>query len=85
MNVSFKDIIDKFLVVYQDDLIAYSKDANEHCMHLEKVFFRALTFGISLNPIKCAFVVIEGKFLGYLVGKKGVRIDLERVESIDKI
>ena len=35
--------------------------------------------------MKCVFVVIEGKFLEILVGKEGVRIDLERVEVIDKI
>lgn len=36
---------------------------------------RALEYGISLNPRKCAFGVTEGKFLGNLVGKQGVRID----------
>ena len=54
-------------------------------MHLEKVFTRALEYETSLNPRKCAFGVIEGKLLGNLVGKDGVRIDLERVEATDKI
>ena len=74
MDVEFADIIDKFLVVYQDDLIAYSKDENDHCMHLEKVFIRALKYGISLNPRKCHFGVIESKLLGHPVAKHGVRI-----------
>ena len=38
MDVAFVDIIDKFLVVYQDDLTTYSKDENDHHIHLEKVF-----------------------------------------------
>ena len=42
MDVAFADIIDKFLIVYQDDLTTYSKDENDHCMHLEKVFSGAL-------------------------------------------
>lgn len=54
-------------------------------MHLEKVFIKSLKFGISLNPRKNTFVVTEGKLLGHLVGKEGVRIDIERVEEIDKI
>lgn len=54
-------------------------------MHLEKVFIKALKFGISLNPRKCALVVTKGKLLGHLVGKEGVKIDPERVEAIDKI
>lgn len=85
MNVAFANIINKFLVVYQDDLIAYSKDENDHCMHLEKVFIRVLKYGFSLNPRKCQFSVIEVKLLGNLVGKNGVRIDPERVEEIEKI
>ena len=85
MDVAFADIIDDFLVVYQDDLTAYSKKEIDHCRHLEEIFIRALKFGISLNPKKCTFVVTEGKLLGHLVGRDGVRIDPERVEAIDKI
>lgn len=85
MDVAFSNFIDDFLVVYQDDLIAYSKKEDDNCVHLEKIFVRALEYGISLNPRKCVFGVTEGKFLGHLVGKQGVRIDLERVATIDKI
>lgn len=85
MGVAFADIINKLMVVYQDDLTAYSKDENDHCMHLEKVFIRALKYGVSLNPRKCQFGVTEGKLLGHLVGKHGVRIDPERVDAVDQI
>ena len=81
MEVAFADIIDKFLAMYQDDLIAYSKDENDHCMHLEKVFIRALNYGISLNPRKCNFGIIEGNLLGHLVGKHGVRIDPDKIQK----
>lgn len=70
MHVSFANIIDKFVVVYQDDLTSYSKDENDHCMYLEKVFIRALKFGICLDPRKCAFFVTKGKLLGHLVRKE---------------
>ena len=85
MDVAFKDIIKKFLEVSQDDITTYSKDEKDHFMQLEKVFIRDLKFGKSLNPRKCAFVVTEGKLLGHLVGKEGVRIDPERVGALDKI
>ena len=85
MDVAFVDIIEKNLVVYQDDLTTYSKDENDHCMHLEKVFIRSLKYGIYLNPRKCNFGVTEDKLLGHLVGKHGVRTDPERVEAIDNI
>ena len=71
--------------MYIDDLTSYSKDGNDHYMHLEKVFCKALDYGISLNPWKCTFGVSKGKLLWKFVGKEGVRIDLERIDSIDKI
>ena len=71
--------------MYQDDLTTYSKDKNDHCTHLEKVFIRALKYDISLNPKKCHFGVTEGRLLKHLVSKHGVRIDPKRVEAIDKI
>lgn len=85
MDVAFVDFINKFLVKYQDDLTTYSAKEGQHCEHLEKVFVRALEYGISLNPKKCAFGVVEGKILGYIMSKDGVRIDPERVVVIDKI
>lgn len=66
-------------------MTAYSKKAEDHCNDLEKIFIRALEYGISLNPKKCYFGVTEGKLLGHIVSKDGVRIDPERVAAIDKI
>ena len=85
MDVAFSLFKDKFMVIYQDDLTAYSKEAKDHCGHLEKIFIKALEYGVSLNPKKCVFAVTEGKMLGHIVSKDGVRIDPKRVMAIDKI
>lgn len=85
MDVTFSDIINVFLVVYQDYLIAYSKKESDHCGHLKKKIDRAVEYGISLNPKKCAFGVTESNLLGHIISKYGVRIDLERVVAIDKV
>lgn len=85
MYVSFFDLINVIMVVYQDDLTSYSKKVEDHVAHLEKIFLKALECGISLNPKKCHFAVKKGKLLGNIVSKEGVRIDAERVEAIDKI
>lgn len=66
-------------------MTTYSKKAENHCNDLEKIFIKALEYGISLNPKKCHFRVTEGKLLGHIVSKNGVRIDPERIVSIDKI
>src|SRR5271156_1302278 len=85
MDVAFKEFIDLFMVVYQDDLTAYSKKADDHCDHLGKVFSKALEYGVSLNPKKCHFAVKEGKLLGHIVSKEGIRIDPERMEAIQRV
>ena len=45
---------------------------------------KALEFGVSLNFKKCTFGVTEGKLLGHILSKDGVKIDIERVAAIDK-
>ena len=44
-----------------------------------------MNFGISLNPKKTIFTVIEGILLGFVVSKEGIMIDLERTEAISRI
>ena len=85
MDVAFANLKDKFMVVYQDDLTTYSKEEKHHCKHFEKFFIKALEYGVSLNPKKCDFFVIESKLLGHIVSKDGVRIDPKRVMTIEKI
>lgn len=67
MDVAFAYLINAIMVVYQDDLIVYSNKEGDHCLHLEKIFLKALEYGISLNPKKFQFAVIEGKILGHNV------------------
>ena len=52
---------------------------------LRKVLQRCREHGISLNPKKSIFRVTEGKLLGHLVSQEGIRIDLERVEAIQRL
>lgn len=49
MDAVFVDYINKFVVVYQDNLTAYSKKVGDHYKHLEKIFIKALEYGASLN------------------------------------
>jgi hypothetical protein len=42
-------------------------------------------YGLKMNPLKCAFGVSAGKFLGFIVHEKGVEIDPKKIESIKKV
>jgi hypothetical protein len=46
---------------------------------------RCREFGISLNPAKSVFGVTEGKLLGHIITKEGVKIDPKRVQAIGKV
>jgi len=82
MDMAFKGLMYKLVLVYLDDITVFSKNASEHLSHLRLVFERCREFGISLNPKKCIFVVHEGKLLGHIVSKEGVTIDKERIHAI---
>ena len=71
-----------FLVVYLDDLIVFSKSDEEYMHHLKTVFQKCRKYGLSLNPKKSLFAMEEGKLLGHIISKDGIRIDPARVQAI---
>ena len=75
MDIAFHGLIGHTVVVYLDDVTIFSKKREEHAFHLKQFFERCRKYGISLNPKKCVFAVIEGKLLGHVVSKKGISID----------
>ena len=83
MDIAF--IGDRFVVIYLDDVTVFSGSVNEHLEHLQKNFQKCRRFGLSLNPKKSLFALEEGKLLGHIVSKQGVKIDLARVEAIQTI
>ena len=75
MDYAFKELIGKFIEIYQDDLTVFSKERPSHIGHLKQVFERCRNYGISLNPAKFVFGIDEGKILGHIISKDGVKID----------
>jgi len=55
MDFSFAGEIERFVVIYLDGIIVYSKSDEENLMHLRRVFEKCRRFGISLNPKKTVF------------------------------
>jgi hypothetical protein len=85
MDYTFKDLIGKIIEIYQDDLTMFSKDRKDHVKQLKQIFDICRRFGISLNPKKSVFGVDEGKFLGHIISKEGVKVDPSKIEAIEKI
>ena len=85
MDIAFSEERDSFVAIYLDDITVFSKIDHDHLQHIKRVFLKCRKFGISLNPKKSNFSMEEGKLLGHIISEKGIRIDLDRVETIQKI
>jgi hypothetical protein len=85
MDFAFHELIGKIIEIYQDDLTVFSKKRLDHISHLRHVFERCRKYGISLNPAKSILGVDEGKLLGHIIAKDGVKMDPERVEATKKV
>ena len=85
MDIAFIGERDKFLVIYLDDILVFSKSNKEHSQHLRKVFSKCRRFVLSLNPKKSLFSMKEGELLGNIVSVDGIIIDSNRVEAIQAL
>jgi hypothetical protein len=85
MEISFVDELGRFIVIYLDDVMVYSKTYEEHLRYLRRFFEKCRNFGISLNPKKTLFGLEEGKLLGHIISKDRIKIDPSRIEAIQKL
>lgn len=83
MNRIFHDCIDRFLVVYIDDILIYSNTKEEHLQHIRAVLERLRQHELYASPKKCTFMNTETEFLGLLVGRDGIRVHPNKVEVIE--
>ena len=67
MIAIFHDMVHQELEDYVNDIVVKSRRREEHFHVLRKVFKRCRAFKLRMNPLKCAFGVSSGKFLGFLV------------------
>jgi len=85
MDIAFAKEIHDFLVMYLDDLTMFSRSDQQHLDHLRQVLLKCRKYGISLNPKKSLFGLEEGKVLGHIISKDGIRVDPARIEAILQI
>ncbi|MCO5577790.1 hypothetical protein L7F22_031623 [Adiantum nelumboides] len=72
----------KFVGMFFDDMIVYSKNEEEHRHHLAIVFKKLRSHRLLINAKKSGFFLEEIHFLGHSVSKDGVRMDPTKVEAI---
>jgi Reverse transcriptase (RNA-dependent DNA polymerase)/RNase H-like domain found in reverse transcriptase/Integrase zinc binding domain/Chromo (CHRromatin Organisation MOdifier) domain/Retroviral aspartyl protease len=80
----FKDCIGKFVCVYLDDILVYSKDEHEHVKHLEIVLALLRKHKLYAKLSKCDFQKQSLKFLGHIVSDQGLQVDHSKVAVINE-
>ena len=71
MNDVFADVMWQFVIVYFDDIIIFSKDFDEHLVHIRMVMDRLRKADLQAKSTKCSFCVKQISFLGYVVSAGG--------------
>src|ERR1041385_5827263 len=82
MNSIFMVYLDKFVVVYLDDIIIYSKNEEEHAEHLRLVLMKLREHRLYAKFSKCEFWLPEVTYLGHVISAKGIFVNPERVQAI---
>jgi hypothetical protein len=82
MNSVFMPELDKFVVVFIDDILIYSKNEEEHARHLRIVLTCLREHQLYAKFSKCAFWLEEIQFLGHVLSAKGIAVDASKVKDI---
>jgi hypothetical protein len=78
MNDVLFEYLDVFCTAYLDDILIYSEDPLEHETHVKLVLERLRAAGLQADLKKCEFSVTETKYLGFIVGVGGLKVDPEK-------
>jgi hypothetical protein len=82
MNSMFKPFLQKFVLVFFDDILMYSKNWEDHVRHVDKVLQLLREQQLSAKPSKCFYGVKEVKYLGHIVSHEGVKVDPNNIKAM---
>ncbi|RDX75235.1 hypothetical protein CR513_44901, partial [Mucuna pruriens] len=81
-QIIFKDHVGCKLEVYVDDMVVKTTTDEQHCEALTQVFTILKKHKLKLNPEKCSFGVQAGKFLGFILTRRGIEANLEKCKAL---
>ncbi|KAI3828867.1 hypothetical protein L1987_02977 [Smallanthus sonchifolius] len=82
MNRMCKPYLDKFVIVFIDDILIYSRTKEDHEQHLRLILDHLKTEQLYAKFSKCDFWLKEVQFLGHVVNEKGIHVDPAKIEAV---
>jgi hypothetical protein len=82
MNNVFASYLRKFLLVFFDDILIYSKSEQEHLRHLKLVLQRLREHKLFAKQSKCVFAAPQVEYLGHIISAQGVATDPKKIEAV---
>ncbi|GBG81445.1 hypothetical protein CBR_g32122 [Chara braunii] len=82
MTTEFRHMLDRFVLIYLDDILVYSRSLDEHVEHLRTVLERLRQAKYKANRDKCEFARQEQEYLGHYVTPQGIRPLADKIEAI---
>ncbi|KAK3084156.1 hypothetical protein FSP39_009188 [Pinctada imbricata] len=72
----------KTCLVYVDDILVFSANFSQHLQHLNEIFERLTTAGLTLKPSKCSFARKQVQYLGHVITRDGVQVDVTKTDVV---
>ena len=82
MNNYFRPFLDKFVLVFLDDILIYSKTREEHFHHLRTVLETLRKHKMYGKKDKCDFLKTSVEYLGHRISEKGLEVCQDKVEKV---
>ena len=82
MNGIFRKYLDKFIIVFLDDILIYSKSKEEHEEHLRITLQVLREKQLYAKMSKCSFYQKEIQYLGHVISEEGIAVDPSKIEAI---
>jgi len=82
MNHVLSDILDIGVLAYMDDILVYAGTRSEHDRLVKEVLQRLQDKGLAVSPEKCVWRAQEVEFLGYVIGREGIKMSKDKVQAV---